>query len=185
MAAEILKLPEEAFVARFRQLLGACPVVRADDYTGASVRRSEAKLCAVRAARARKDVEGAAALAASRENTAALERAAKEARREREAAAASASRRERVGATNINNSSSSSSSGRGRVALVKSDAAAEAEVAVKAYYKRMRAHLNGSPSFTPQQVEAVVQRFKFLTTTYLSQLSLEDIDEIGRKSLAE
>ena len=96
MAAEILKLPEEAFVARFRQLLGACPVVRADDYTGASVRRSEAKLCAVRAARARKDVEGAAALAASRENTAALERAAKEARREREAARALGDRGVRV-----------------------------------------------------------------------------------------
>ena len=164
-------------MARFQELLGACPVARADDHVGASVRRSASRVSAARAARAREDEEGAAALAAARKSTAKLERAAKEARRMREAEAGSA--RGKGAAVRRRGAAGE------RAPLVKSGAAADAELAVKAYYKRMRAHLGSSPSFSAQQVEAVVQRFKVLTAAYLSQLSLEDIDDLGRRSLAE
>ena len=68
---------------------------------------------------------------------------------------------------------------------MKSGAAAEAQVAAKAYYKRMHAYLNSSPTFNAQQVELILQRFKVLTTSYISQLSLEDIDALARKMQAE
>ena len=61
--------------------------------------------------------------------------------------------------------------------------AIEAEVAAKKYFSRMRTHLNSCPSFNASQVELIVQRFKTLQASYISQLSLEDIDDMGRRIL--
>ena len=77
-AAQLLQLPESAFAERFRQMLGACSVVREDDYVGPSMHRSDAKLRKVRAQRAAEEKKREDSLAASRKRTAALEREAEE-----------------------------------------------------------------------------------------------------------
>ena len=193
-SAEMLTMPEPEFVARFSQLLAACPVVRDDDYVGASTaRRSLATLEQARAQRARQDRENERMLAESRAHTARLEQSAREAQRKRETeeqAVEAATAAAMYSSNNSNNSNNGGGydgntvqhrwAGSSRASLAKSDSAVRAEVAVKAYYKRMQTLLNSSSSFSAQQAEMLVQRVKVLTEQYLSQLCLEDIDNIGK-----
>lgn len=179
MAAKLLQLPEADFVSHFERLLGKCPIVRDSDYVGASTaRRSKAAMKAAHEAYEEKLKVDKAAILESRART---ERLEKESQINRSIEGAN-SKGKHAG-TGINDRSKSTLLMKDRVKLEKSKAAVEAEAAAKKYFSRMRAHLNSSPSFNASQVELIVQRFQILQTSYISQLSLEDIDEIGQRML--
>ena len=147
---------------RFRQMSARAPSSARTITSGLRHSPSEAPKVPMRLPAEEKKREDS--LAASRKRTAALEREAEEARRAvgAEGAGAVQPAEERGTAKNRRPSKDD------RSRLVKSGAAAEAQVAAKAYYKRMHAYLNSSPTFNAQQVELILQRFKVLTASYIS-----------------